>query len=100
MSAQTKRWGKKLQAEREKQALTQQEIADKTGLRRSTVSKIENGFFSSFLNMAIIADALGLDLTFKNKESSHKICRIHDCKDVTVDADELWCEYHDSQING
>ncbi len=68
MSAQTKRVGKILKAEREKQALTQQEIVDKTGLRRSTVSKIENGNFSTFYGMSQIAECLGLDLTFKNRK--------------------------------
>ncbi len=68
MSTQTKRVGKILKSEREQQAFTQQEIADKTGLRRSTVSKIENGNFSSFYGMCQIAECLGLDLTFKNRK--------------------------------
>ena len=54
------RIGQKISALRREQGLTQQELANRTGLTRTHLSRIENGLYGASIDMLqLIAEALG-----------------------------------------
>ena len=50
----------RIHEEREKQKLTQRDLAKKAGVTQQQLSKIENGYNSNIITYIKIADALGL----------------------------------------
>lgn len=57
--------GKRIKELREQQGMTQQDLADKTGLQRSNIARIESGKYSTGQDiLSKIAAALGKKLDF------------------------------------
>lgn len=57
--------GKRIKELREQQGMTQQDLADKTGLQRSNIARIESGKYSTGQDiLSKIAEALGKKLDF------------------------------------
>lgn len=55
--------GDNVRAERARQKVTQERLAERVGLDRKTISRIENGAHSTLLDhLLLIADALGVPL--------------------------------------
>lgn len=55
--------GSNVRAERARQKLTQERLAEQVGLDRKTISRIENGAHATLLDhLILIADALGVPL--------------------------------------
>lgn len=57
-------WGQQLRAERIRQNLTQDDVAERSGLDRSTVSRVEAGT-AGFVGCFAVAQALGLGMTLE-----------------------------------
>ena len=55
--------GAALRRHRRLQAMTQSELAEKTGLRQATISKMENGGAIRTDNLMAVIAALGLEFT-------------------------------------
>lgn len=68
MITERERIGKMIKLIREKQDLTQDDIAEKTGLLRNNISRIEQGKYSVGVDiLAKIGDALGVQIDFVKK---------------------------------
>lgn len=52
----------KIHKERERQKLTQKELAKKAGVTQQQLSKIENGYNSNIMTYIKVVDALGLNI--------------------------------------
>lgn len=57
-------WGQQLRTERDRQNLTQGEVAARAGLDHSTVSRVEAGT-AGFAGCVAVAHALGLGVTLE-----------------------------------
>ncbi|QEN05648.1 XRE family transcriptional regulator [Thiospirochaeta perfilievii] len=62
--------GKNIKTLRVDNGLTQQELADKSGISRVTLGRLERGLVVSISvkTLDLILDNLGLEIEFKNKE--------------------------------
>ena len=60
--------GQQIRKARDKQGLTQTELAAKAGVSRPTVARVELGVAISFATLVKIADALSLDIRLVAKQ--------------------------------
>lgn len=66
---QRQRIGRRIAEIRTEMGMTQQDLADKTGLIRAHISRIEKGKYSvGFDTLQVIADAFGYDIDFIKRE--------------------------------
>lgn len=62
------RVGQRIADLRKEKGMTQQDLADKTGMQRNHISRIEKGKYSVGLDtLQAIADAFGMKIDFINK---------------------------------
>lgn len=61
--------GNLIASKREERGLKQSELAEKTGLKQQHISRIENGRYSTGIDiLGRIAEALGCNIIFVDKE--------------------------------
>jgi transcriptional regulator with XRE-family HTH domain len=64
-TTERQKMGARIKELREQQGMTQQDLADKTGLQRSNIARIESGKYSTGQDiLSKIAEALGKKLDF------------------------------------
>lgn len=78
-----KQIGELIAAERARQQLTQQQVADKAGIRRQSIIEVEQDQYNYRVDRLMeILDALGLDLIIAKKDSTMATAVVTDDNDM------------------